>query len=191
MRGYNSYEDWGVATTPVVMPDLLEAYSGVAIVGWYNQIRDKLARMIEEQEASRNMEYAQLLRGYLNLWESNPLTGSVNRETLEILKAGAAPLTKLKWSQQTYFNGVYKSLDQLIADQEQLPTGVPTDQNDPFAGGAGSSAPPMGDDFGPLEDDPNGNKPEEPGDQSEPDTKPPGAPGESDKEDDANNFPIR
>lgn len=184
---WRSYEDMEYLARPT-LPVLLEAYSGVAIVGWWNQIKFQLARMIEEQESTRNDDYARLLRGFLNTWEANPMTGSINRETLELLKAAADPLAKLDWNPASYFQGVYTSLDRLIADQEQLPAGVPTDQNDEFMGGAGSSLPPVGDEFGPTDDKPLDDLANDDlgADPNKP--KPEGAPASDDSD---NEIPIK
>lgn len=163
----HSYEDWGAATAAPPALDMLEAFNGVSIVRWFNTVKFKLQKMIEEQEANRNHEYANLVRTFLNTWQANPITGSINRETLEILKAASEPLSVMKWAPASYFQGLATSIDELIADQEQLPSGVPTDQNGGFAGGAGFSAPPMGGDFGPEEENPLGEEPT-PGDEGPP-----------------------
>jgi hypothetical protein len=158
-----AYEDmeWN---RPETVP-LLDSYSGASIVRWYNSIKFKLREMIRHQEANRNFEYADLLRTFSNTWEKNALTGSINRETLDVLKAGSEPYAKMDWNQQTFFAGLNTSLDELIADQEALPTGVDTDQNMPMAGGAGGSMPPLGTDFGPEEEPPGGAPP--PGEEGE------------------------
>lgn len=151
-----SYEDWGVASQQKPAAPVLEAFSGTDIVRWYNTIKFKLRDMITKQEANRNQEYADLLRTYANTWESNAITGSINREVIELLKAAAEPYSKMDWNQQSFFVGLVTSLDELLADQEQLPTGVDTEQNMPMAGGAGASMPPMGNDFGPGQEPPEG-----------------------------------
>lgn len=167
----HSYEDWAAAS--VIEPyDLLEAFAGASIVAWSTKIRYKLLKMADDQDKNRNAEYAQLIRNFLNTWQANQITGSINRDTLEILKAAAEPLSLMKWNQASYFQGLVGSLDELIADQEQLPTGVPTDQNNEFQGGAGLSSPPLGDEFGPQKEPPPGE--ELPGDKG---TEVPGEPG--------------
>lgn len=177
---HHSYEHlaWA-ASRPPTPPDPLpvrrgrkptpqfEAYAGTAIVGWWNTVKNRLLRMAEEQEANRNTEYTDLIRTFHNTWTSNPITGSINRETLDVLKAAAAPLSVLKWSQASYFAGLATSLDMLIADQEALPTGVPND-NAPFTAGAGFSSPPMNPSFGPGDMPPPGSEPgTEPGPEAQ------------------------
>ncbi len=168
-----SYEDMSVSQVPEAQ-DLLEAFSGSSIVAWSTKIRYKLLKMADDQDNNRNAEYAQLIRNFLNTWQANPITGSINRDTLEILKAAAEPLSLMNWNQASYFQGLVGSLDELIADQEQLPTGVPTDQNNEFQGGAGMSMPPMGDEFGAQKEPPPGGE-EAPG--AEGDLGKPGEPG--------------
>ncbi len=134
---------------------VLEAFSGTSIVRWYNAMKFKLRDMIRKQEANRNQEYADLLRTYANTWERNPISGSINREVLDLLKAAAEPYAKMDWNQQSFFVGLVTSLDELIADQEQLPTGVDTEQNMGAAGAAGGGMP-TSPDFGPEEAPPPG-----------------------------------
>lgn len=155
---YQSLEDaaW-MDSTPERCP-LLEAFSPVAIVGWASQIKFKLRDMIAKQEASRNHEYADLLRTYSNTWEKYPIDANMNRETLDLLLHTAEPYAKMDWNQQSFFAGLSRSLDQLIADQEALPGGVDTEQNMSMVGGGhgGSSLPPMTPGFGPEENAPPG-----------------------------------
>jgi hypothetical protein len=179
MKSFHSYEDWG-ASRGLALPEVCEAYSGDSIVGWYGAIKAQLSRMIDEQEKNRNQEYADKLTAFLKTWRNNELTGSINIETVEVLKATASQLAVDKWNLRSYFENLETSLSRLVADQEQLPTGVDTKQNMGVGGGAGFSAPPMGNDFGP-EEEPPGGKPDE-----KPEDNVPGAanekpPGEEDK----------
>jgi hypothetical protein len=176
----HSYEDWATGNAAPPAPDLLEAFSGTSIVRWASTIKYRLQRLIDEQEANRNFEYAEILRTFLNTWEANPITGSINRETLELLKAAASPLSVMKWNQASYFQGLTTSLDELIADQEQVPTGMPDQDASP--GGAGMTTPPMGNDFGPEENPPGDDLGGEPGKE---DSGLPDAPGA--EEEDPNN----
>jgi len=186
MRTFQSYEDMAHSSATPERTPVLEAFSGTDIVRWYNTIKFKLRDMISKQEANRNQEYADLLRTYANTWEANPITGSINREVIELLKAAGEPYSKMDWNQQSFFIGLVTSLDELLADQEQLPTGVDTEQNMPMAGGAGASMPPMGNDFGPGQEPPEGmGAPGEEGGGPEPapgeqgaTEPPPGEPGE-------------
>jgi hypothetical protein len=156
MNTFHSFEEMAQANAAPDSLPVLEAFSGPAIVRWYNTMKYKLRDMIRKQEANRNDEYADLLRTYSNTWEAHPISGSMNREVLELLKAAAEPYAKMDWNQQSFFIGLGTSLDELIADQEALPTGVDTEQNMPMAGGAGGSMPPLNPDFGPEEAPPPG-----------------------------------
>lgn len=158
MRTFHSYEDMAASVALPELCPVVEAFSGTDIVRWYNTIKFKLREMVNKQEANRNQEYADLLRTYANTWEANPIGGSMNREVLALLKAAGEPYSKMDWNQQSFFVGLMTSLDELLADQEQLPTGVDTEQNMPMAGGAGGSMPPMGTDFGPGQEAPPGEE---------------------------------
>jgi len=194
MRTFHSFEDMAQANEAPATSPVLEAFSGSAIVRWYNTIKFGLKEKIAKQEANRNQEYAALLRTYSNLWDSNAITGSMNVETVKLLKAAAEPYATMDWNEQKYFIGVVTSLDELLADQEAFPSGVDTEQNMPMAGG-GAGGPPMGNDFGPEENPPPGmggepgaGGPEPmpgveqpggaPGQPGAPGEVPPGAPGE-------------
>lgn len=156
-RLFQSHEDVAWANAAPELCAVLEGYSPTAIVGWYNTIKFKLRDMIAKQEASRNNEYADLLRTYANTWEKYPIDSNMNREVLELLVSSAEPYSKMEWNQQTFFDGLSRSLRQLIADQEALPGGVDTEQNMGMVGGAGgSSMPPASPGFGPGEDAPPG-----------------------------------
>lgn len=155
MRTFHSFEDMARANEASEPSPVLEAFSGSAIVRWANTIKYGIKEKIAKQEANRNQEYAALLRTYANLWDQNPITGSMNVETLKLLKAAAEPYATMDWNEQKYFVGIVTSLDELLADQEALPNGVDTEQNMPMAGGGGS-LPPMGTDFGPEQGAPPG-----------------------------------
>jgi hypothetical protein len=155
MRTFHSFEDMAQANAAPEPAPVLEAFSGSAIVRWANTIKYGLRDKIAKQEANRNQEYAALLRTYSNLWNENPITGSMNVETIKLLKAAAEPYATMDWNEQKYFVGISTSLDELLADQEALPNGVDTEQNMPMAGGGGSM-PPMGTDFGPEQNAPPG-----------------------------------
>jgi len=155
MRTFHSFEDMALANEAPEPAPVLEAFSGSAIVRWYNTVKFGLKEKIAKQEANRNQEYAQLLRTYSNIWDTNSITGSMNAETVKLLKAAAEPYATMDWNEQKYFVGIVTSLDELLADQEAFPSGVDTEQNMPMAGGGGS-LPPMGTDFGPGQEPPPG-----------------------------------
>lgn len=195
---YASYDDMAAANSAPPAPDLLEAFNGPSVVRWYNTIKFKLAEMIRKQEANRNEPYAKLLREYYKLWVENPITGSLNVETFQMLKTGkvtpdeergypvkggglgaADKLASMDWDLASYFQGLSSSLDVLIADAE-VPAGEGEGEiNAPMAGGAGSSMPPLSD-FGPQEKEPLGLGGEEgEGEEGAPPETP--APGEEEK----------
>jgi hypothetical protein len=139
---------------------LVELYAGTDIVGWYGQIERQLGRMLEDAEKGRNFPYADKIRKYLDIWRSNEITGSMNRETLEVLKSGSEVMAVDSWNLSDYFSTLRDQLRKLIASEEQLPRDMDMDQNNPMAGmGGGRGAPPMSPDFGPQDgapgEDPN------------------------------------
>jgi len=150
VHDYESLQYLGVRYMP-------EAWSGVAIVQWYGNIERQITRMLEEQEGSRNFPYADKLREFLRIWRDNEITGSINRESLEILKTAADILAVDAWNLNNYFSNLRDQLRKLLASEEQLPR-VDMDQNDaargPGAGGGGM--PPMSSEFGPEENTPAG-----------------------------------
>lgn len=135
-------------------PVLLEAWRGDAIVMWYGNIERQLERVLEEQEATRNFPYADKIRAFLQTWRANEITGSLNRETLELLKTAAQMLSVDKWNLKNYFSVLRDQLNRLIASEEELPRGIDTDENPSMGGIGGRGAPPMSPDFGPEEEAP-------------------------------------
>jgi hypothetical protein len=139
---------------------LAEVYAGTDIVGWYGTIERQLRNMLEDAEKGRNWPYADKIRKYLDIWRSNEITGSMNRETLEILKSGPEVLAVDSWNLSDYFSTLRDQLRKLIASEEQLPRDMDMDQNNPMAGmGGGRGAPPMSPDFGPQDGAPDGAQP--------------------------------
>ena len=154
MNTFHSYEEWGASTRSQGTP-VLEAYSGEAIVGWYNTIDTQVTRYIEDESARRNFEYADKLREFRKTWRNNPISGSINREDIEVLKAGADQLAVDSWGMDSYFQGLRMSLAKLIASEEELPRGMDMNANDPFGGGSpGRPGPPLSPDFGPEDEAP-------------------------------------
>ncbi len=153
----HDYESFGMLSSfDRSKPSLCEAYSGAQIVGWYGNIQHQVERVLDEQEASRNYVYADKLRQFLKVWRENEIDGSMNRETLEVLKTACEMLSVDEWSLRNYFSALRDQLRKLIASEEELPRGVDMDQNADFlgGGGGGGSAPPLNPDFGPEEKPP-------------------------------------
>jgi len=173
---------------------LTEVWSGVAIVQWYGNIERQVTRMLEEQEGSRNFPYADKLREFLKIWRENEVTGSLNRESLEILKTAADMLAVDAWNLNNYFSNLRDQLRKLVASEEQLPR-VDMDQNDAArgpGGGAGrGSMPNMASEFGPEEKTPPGMGQEPPPDGGGEIPMPKGeVPPEDEEEDEEDKGPI-
>lgn len=154
-KTFHDYESMGtVQQAENLRPVLLEAFRGSDIVGWYGMIEDQLQRMLDDQEASRNFENADRLRAFLNTWREHEITGSMNIEEIDPLKAAAEQQSAVKWPLRNYFSSLRNHLRKLVASEEELPRGMDTDQLDPMGGGLGRGAPPMSPDFGPEEEAP-------------------------------------
>jgi hypothetical protein len=136
-----------------IRSELLESYSGTAIVAWHGRIERQLVNLLNDAEKTRNFTYADKVREFLKIWRGNEISGSINRETLETLKAASDVLSVDNWNLATYFSSLRDQLRVLIASEEQLPRDVDMNQNEPFAGtgAAGRGAPPMSPSFGPEE----------------------------------------
>lgn len=178
MRTLQSFEDW--ATVRDSSSYLPEAYDGTKIVQWYGNIERQLSRMLEENEASRNFVYADKLRTFLKTWRENEVNGSMNRETLLILKAACEQLAVEPWNLGNYFSNLRDQIRKLVASEEQLPR-VATEPGDkmggPGGGAPGSSMPPLSPEFGP-EGTPPGGTPGEAGGPTPEEPPVEGAPGE-------------
>jgi hypothetical protein len=163
-KTFHDYESWGsVQNIEESQVPVLETLSGSQVVSWYTMIEDFLQRKLDDQEAARNHENADRLRAFLNTWRDNELTGSISVDQLRPLKAAAEQAAAIKSSLRPIFTSILRNLRKLIADEEQLPRGVDTDQIDPMSGGLGRGAPPMSPDFGPEADMPGNLEDEEEG----------------------------
>lgn len=153
---YHDYESMGYLNWRLKQPEIMEAWTGTSIVKWHGNIEGQLVNLLQDAEKGRNYTYADKLREFLKIWRANPITGSINRETLEILKAAADVLSVDQWDMSAYFRSLRDSLRVLIASEEQLPRG--DFGNEPTAGGMGGGAggPPMSPAFGPEDSGPGG-----------------------------------
>lgn len=151
MSTFHDYETMGYLNWALKRPDVIhEAFSGTAVVSWSGKIERQLVNMLAEAEKGRNYVYADKIREFLKIWRSNEITGSMNRETLEILKAAADMLAVDQWDMAAYFGSLKDQLKVLIASEEQLPRGMEEPGNEPMAGGGGGAGgPPMSPAFGP------------------------------------------
>ena len=130
---------------------VVEAYAGTAIVQWAGNIERQLTRMLEENEASRNFVYADKIRTFLKTWRANEITGSLNRDSIQILSAATEQLAVDPWNHGNYFSNLRDQLRKLLASEEQLPR-VATEPDEKMGGpggGAGmGSMPPLTPEFG-------------------------------------------
>ena len=152
---YESVSQLGICSQ-VSLP---EAFEGTKIVQWYGNIERQLTRMLEENEAARNFVYADKLRTFLKTWRENELNGSMNRETLMVLKAASEQHATDPWNLGNYFSNLRDQLRKLVASEEQLPR-VATEPGDkmggPGGGSPGGSMPPLSPEFGPEGEVPGG-----------------------------------
>lgn len=154
---FHDYESMGYLDLSTRRPELLEAFAGTAIVAWHGKIERQLVNLLTDAEKGRNYAYADKIREFLKIWRANEITGSINRETLEILKSASDILSVDQWNLSAYFGSLKDQLKVLIASEEQLPRGMEEPGNEPFAGGGGGGgAPPMAPSFGPEEEPPPG-----------------------------------
>ena len=114
---YHDYESFGCLDFNQRDPILLEAYSGTAIVQWYGNIERQLGRLLDDAEKGRNWPYADKVREFLRIWRDNEITGSLNRETLDILKSAADVLAVDSWNLKNYFSNLRDQLRKLIASE--------------------------------------------------------------------------
>jgi len=136
-----------------------EAFTGTAIVQWFGNIERQLTRMLEENEASRNFVYADKLRQFIKTWRENEITGSLNRDTLQILKTATEQLSVDAWNLANYFSNLRDQLRKLLASEEQLPRGgdeLDDKMGGPGGGSPGGSMPPLSPEFGPEKEVPGG-----------------------------------
>lgn len=166
---YHDYESYGTFDWNRQSPLLLEVYSGTSIVQWYGNIERQLGRLLDDAEKGRNWPYAEKIRKFREIWRENEITGSMNRETLDVLKSSSDVLGVDNWNLSNYFSNLRDQLRKLIASEEELPRDMDMNGNDPMAGmrGAGRGAPPMSPSFGPEDQMPgaegqDGTNPEAP-----------------------------
>lgn len=158
MSAFHDYESFGHLDFNQRDPILLEAYSGTSIVQWYGNIERQLGGLLDDAEKGRNWAYADKIREYMRIWRDNEITGSINRETLDILKSASDVLAVDAWNLKNYFSNLRDQLRKLIASEEELPRDLDMNANDPMKGGGGGGrgAPPMNPSFGPQDEPPGG-----------------------------------
>jgi hypothetical protein len=139
MNGYHDYESMGQQLDfSQRSPLLLEAYAGTSIVQWYGNIERQLGRLLDDAEKGRNWPYADKVREFLRIWRDNEITGSLNRETLDILKSCLGRARgRFVEPQELFFSNLRDQLRKLVASEEELPRDMDMNANDPMAGGGG------------------------------------------------------
>lgn len=174
MSAFHDYESYGVLDFNKHDAVILEAYSGTAIVQWYGNIERQLGRLLDDAEKGRNWPYADKVREFLRIWRDNEITGSLNREQIDILKSASDVLAVDSWNLKNYFSNLRDQLRKLIASEEELPRDMDMNANNPMAGGGGGGgrgAPPLNPEFGPEANAPGvgAQEPNAGGDQATPD----------------------
>jgi hypothetical protein len=107
---FHDYESMGFVDHRRHRPEMLEAFAGTAVVGWHGKIERQLVNLLNDNEKSRNFAYADKIREFLKIWRANEITGSINRETLEILKSAADILSVDQWDMSAYFSSLKDQL---------------------------------------------------------------------------------
>jgi len=154
--------DWSVLKFDRVEPELLETFSGTSIVAWQGKIERQLVNLINEYDEANNPGYVTKLQTYLKLWRDNPLTGSINVETLRTLLAPTEVLAVDSWKLQNYFSQLRDAIKVVQASVEELPM-TPDGAEPPRAERANIPPPqdlPPSDEFG--------AEPENPGEEVQP-----------------------
>lgn len=175
---WQDYESWGAHSVRPNRVPVLEAYAGDSVTYWYYRIKNQLQNMVTQLESDKNYAEAAVLREYYNTWSSNPLDGSINVETLQMLSSSAAILAAdTNFKNQNYFQNLQAILAKVVASEQMLPRDG--DQQPPKEDpGMGVGGPPPAS-FGPEKDAPPpgtnpGEEPENP--DENPDANP--EPGE-------------
>lgn len=146
------YESWGQFVHPERV-EMLEAYSGVDIVAWYGNIERQLINMENDYEAVKNGAYVDKIHTFLGTWRDNEISGSVNREVIEVLLAATSQLAVDPWKLANYFSNLRDQLRKLIASMEELPL---DSMVEPRAFRGRSSKPSGPNSFGPTDEPPSG-----------------------------------
>ena len=157
------YETLGLSQLIPFRVPLIEDYSGVQIVGWYGKVGTELRKKRDHYERSNNRILADKITAFLKTWDANPLSGSINRETLEMYKAASLILgNDSNHDIGSFFRSLTTEIDKVIAQTEQLPpaegdsTATPTGRASTSFGSAPMTS------FGGEEDGPSGPSPLEP-----------------------------
>jgi len=181
------YESLGEASMMPLRLPVLEDYTGVQIVGWYGKVGTEMRKKRDHYERSGNRPLADKLSAFLRTWENNPVTGSINRETLEMYKAASLVLgNDTNHDIGSFFRALTTEIDKVIAQTEQLPpaegdsTATPTGR----AGKSFSSGPltSFGGEEGPPVPEPEGGPAEPEGGPEAPQGNEPGGPDTPDEE---------
>jgi len=154
---YHDYESWGAADSAQEVPYMLESYKGSSIVSWQGNIERQIADMVEKYTANRNFPYQDKLRQFLQIWRKYPISGSINRETLDPLESAADILAVDNWKLSNFFSNLRDQIRRLVASEEELPRPTGDEEPAPGSGGGSMAAPPST--FGPQKEQPNSSNP--------------------------------
>jgi hypothetical protein len=77
--------------------------------------------MVNKFETTRDLESKAKAQAALDIWRKNPISGSINVETVNALLSCTEVLAVDKWNQSGYFAALRDNLRKLIAGQEELP----------------------------------------------------------------------
>jgi hypothetical protein len=125
-------------------PAILEAWKGTQVVAWYGSIERQLSSLQREAVAAENKDAEAKLQAFLRTWRDNELTGAVNVETVNALKAGAEVLAVDRWNLSNYFSQLRDQLRKLKASLEELPMdGFDAEAANSFGPGPGPRSLPM------------------------------------------------
>lgn len=148
---------------PIKLVPVIESFKGTDIVRWHGAIERQLTQLITDYEDARNYEYVDKLNKFRQIWRNNAISGSINREVLDVLLAASDMLAIDPWPLENYFSTLRDSLRVLIASEEELPR-MSSGAHPMSAGGGGSPSlskmkMPTSD-FGPEKEPPTEPKPE-------------------------------
>src|SRR5207253_948569 len=86
------------------------------------KIDNQLVTMIEKSKKDQNKDEMVKLAQFQRTWRSHKITGSINREDVEVLETAASQLgVEASWNLSGYFRALGMSLAQIIAGEEELP----------------------------------------------------------------------
>ena len=142
MSHHIDYENMAMASLIPMRTPILEDYTGVQIVSWYGQVGTEMRKKRDHYEKSDNRVLADKITAFLRTWDNNPITGSINRETLEMYKAASLILgNDTNHDIGSFFRALTTEIDKVIAQTEQLPADGQSAEPAPRAKSFGGGGP--------------------------------------------------